>query len=72
MLDAEAMTTAGILDRAYRMKSSAVYKTGWTVPKAIQAMKTILVNKDKAVLDLAKQVDQIYTFPSPKASSASP
>jgi hypothetical protein len=62
MLEAEARATAAILDRAYRTKSGATFENGWNVPKAVEAMTTILKDKDKTVCELAAKVDEIYKF----------
>jgi len=66
MLEADAEELAARLDRAFRMKSRAKFETGWTVPKAVQAMKDTLRNKDKLVCELAVQVDETYNFSGEK------
>ena|ERR1043166_2220227 len=62
MLDAEALALAARLNRAFRMKSHAQFEQGWDEPKAIEALKDILKDKDKTVCDLAVKVDEIYSF----------
>src|SRR5438067_12042296 len=60
MLEAEARSTAAILDRAYRAKAGATFEQGWTIPKAVDEMTGILKDKEKTVSDLAIKVDEIY------------
>jgi hypothetical protein len=62
MLEAEARSTAAILDRAYRAKAGATFENSWDIPKAIDAMTEILKDKDNTVADLASKVDEIYKF----------
>ena len=62
MLDQDAQLRAARLDRDFRKKSAAVFETGWDVPKAVEAMKAVLKDKDKLVCELAVEVDEIYSF----------
>lgn len=63
---ADAKELAASLDRAFRKKSRAVFETDWTVPKAVEAMQSILKDKEKLVCELAIQVDDIYSFTGEK------
>jgi hypothetical protein len=70
MLDAAALELAARLNRAFLNESRAHFETGWTEPKAVDAMKTILKDKDKTVRELAVKVDEIYNFSREKTGSS--
>lgn len=61
-LDKDAEYRAARLDRDFRKKSAATFEPGWTIPKAVQAMKEVLMDKDKLVCELAVTVDEAYNF----------
>ncbi len=58
----DAKNFAAILDRKYRSEFGATFQKDWSKPKAVDALTTILKDKDKTVGDVGAKVREIYNF----------
>ena len=62
MQDKAAKNFAAIFDRSFTTDFGAKFNSGWSTPKAVDEMTSILKDKDKTVGDLAAKVQAIYKF----------
>lgn len=62
MQDKDAKHIAAIFDRSFTTDFGATFQDGWSTPKAVNEMTSILKDKDKTVGDFAGKVQEIYKF----------